>query len=197
VDTYSCFQELAKRQRAGQDFRILVKDRHSAVTILAPHGGKIEPRTSQIARAIANGNFNLYCFEGKKKTCNFEILHITSHHFDEPKCISLLSRSKVVIAIHGRRGKDKAIVISGRYTDLRNILTQELQKAHFKVNIGSVSLAADDKNNICNRGKTRKGVQLEFPKTLRCDDNFKHLATIIRAGVNSLLADNHRLKLTE
>jgi phage replication-related protein YjqB (UPF0714/DUF867 family) len=185
IDTYSSFTELAKHQRAGKDYDILVKDRRSPVTILAPHGGKIEKNTSRIARAIANGDFNFYSFEGRKKNCNFEILHITSHLFDEPKCIGLLSRSNVVIAIHGRRGNDNTIVIGGRNTILKNILIHKLQNAHFKVVEGIGRLAAKDKNNICNRGETGKGVQLEFPKTLRSKFNVKNFAAIVRNAINS------------
>jgi phage replication-related protein YjqB (UPF0714/DUF867 family) len=53
------------------------------VAVIAPHGGGIEPGTSELATAIAGDDFSLYLFEGLKSAGNGE-LHITSTNFDEP-----------------------------------------------------------------------------------------------------------------
>ena len=84
-DDYWSFTELAKNERE-QDYKVFSRPRGSEVIIIAPHGGGIEPGTSEIAEAIAGDNFSLYCFEGLKANCN-KILHIKSINFDEPKCI--------------------------------------------------------------------------------------------------------------
>jgi phage replication-related protein YjqB (UPF0714/DUF867 family) len=54
----------------------------SDVCIIAPHGGKIEKWTSEIATALAGDDYNLYLFEGLKRAKNRD-LHITSSRFDE------------------------------------------------------------------------------------------------------------------
>src|SRR5918999_2850260 len=89
-DLYEDFATLAKGENEGIDYRICVTVRDSAVAIVAPHGGRIERGTSEIAAAIAKNNHSLYCFEGIKKRPHRD-LHITSTNFDEPKCISLIA----------------------------------------------------------------------------------------------------------
>jgi len=65
IDRYNSYSELAEHEGEGIDFTITVSQRpFSAVAVIAPHGGKIESRTSEIVRAIAGKDFNLYLFEG-------------------------------------------------------------------------------------------------------------------------------------
>jgi phage replication-related protein YjqB (UPF0714/DUF867 family) len=59
----------------------------SRIAIIAPHGGGIEPGSSTIARAIAGEDINMYLFEGIKVAKGNAIVHIASHHFDEPRCL--------------------------------------------------------------------------------------------------------------
>jgi phage replication-related protein YjqB (UPF0714/DUF867 family) len=87
-DTYHNFKELKHNEILNEDYKISICDVGSPVTIIAPHGGKIEPQTSYIAGRIAGDQFNCYCFEGIKPNNNVR-LHITSHHFDEMILIKL------------------------------------------------------------------------------------------------------------
>jgi phage replication-related protein YjqB (UPF0714/DUF867 family) len=85
MDTYRNFIELSKKEVDGVDFRVVILGQPTASTVVvAPHGGGIEPGTSQVAQAIADDNFNLALFEGIKASGN-SILHITSTNFDEPQ----------------------------------------------------------------------------------------------------------------
>ena len=63
-DTYTSFEDLKSHEKINRDYRIWASDVGSPVAVMAPHGGRIEPRTSYIARAIARNVFNCYCFEG-------------------------------------------------------------------------------------------------------------------------------------
>jgi len=100
--SYRGFADLAKHQVRGKDYEIIVSRRPpSRVAVVAPHGGRIEPRTSEIARAIAADEFNLYLFEGIRSSKNYTALHLTSHFFDEPECLVLIAQSPFVVAIHG------------------------------------------------------------------------------------------------
>jgi phage replication-related protein YjqB (UPF0714/DUF867 family) len=47
-------------ERENINFRRRIRELGSNVTIIAPHGGKIEPETDEIADAIAGSNWNLY-----------------------------------------------------------------------------------------------------------------------------------------
>ena len=98
-DNNENFSELAKNESEGIDFRIVVKpSESSAAAIIAPHGGKIEFLTAELARAIANEKLGFYAFEGMKTKSNWE-LHITSPNFDEPKCLALIENCDRVVAM--------------------------------------------------------------------------------------------------
>jgi hypothetical protein len=75
-DWYECFSQMEQKEREGIDFRRLVIDRGSAIAVLAPHGGEIEPHTSTIARAIASDTLSLYLFEGLRSHRDHCELHI-------------------------------------------------------------------------------------------------------------------------
>src|SRR5580704_3841422 len=98
ADKYRSFPELAAAETQGG---YEVRTRYSGATlILAPHGGGIEPGTSELAEAIAGDDHSLYLFEGMKQRNNRD-LHITSTNFDERECMTALHRSDRVVAIHG------------------------------------------------------------------------------------------------
>ena len=67
-DKYSNFSELQARERKDIDFRITTYFHNPLTTaVVAPHGGAIEPGTSELALAIAsidlNPEFPNYCNE--------------------------------------------------------------------------------------------------------------------------------------
>jgi phage replication-related protein YjqB (UPF0714/DUF867 family) len=166
-DKYGNFHELSRNEREGVDFTICLTRRDSPVAIIAPHAGKIEFGTSQIATAIAGDMYGLYCFEGLKPRNNHD-LHITSANFDEPKCIDLISTCDIVVSVHGLKGKHEAIDVGGLDTELGDAICANLNNAGFEAKIVTTgSHAAVSQRNICNQGRLRTGVQLEITKGLR------------------------------
>ena len=102
ADGYRCYADVALAQAEGTDYKVCVRaNSRSSLAVIAPHGGSIEQYTSDIARAVAGADFNLYLFEGIRHAGNYAALHLTSHRFDEPRCLELLSDCEHVIAIHG------------------------------------------------------------------------------------------------
>ena len=161
-DTYASFAELAARESEGRDFRRRLEARPSPIAILAPHGGGIEPGTSEIAAALAGEEFSIYCFEGVKPVRNTR-LHLTSTRFDEPLCLRLLSTTRTAIAIHGAARRDAAIAVGGRAERLKTRIAAALAAAGFTVEVESAGSAAGrDERNLCNRGTSGEGVQLEL-----------------------------------
>jgi len=104
-DQYCNFEELSRNETAGVDYRVLLRQAAASFAIVAPHGGGVEPGTSEIAGGIAGDEFSFYAFEGLKTKGN-AVLHITSTHFDEPLCLTLIGRSSLVITIHGEESTD-------------------------------------------------------------------------------------------
>jgi len=183
-DKYSCFDELQRHETLDKDYCFCMRDAGSPMTIIAPHGGKIEPRTSDLARRIAGENYNFYCFEGIKDKDN-ACLHITSHCFDEPGALELVSRSEVVVAVHACTGTAGLVHIGGLDKKLGRMIAQQLQAIGIRVSREHPRFQGSNPANICNRGATGKGVQLEVTRDLR--DSLKKVEMISEAVRAALL----------
>ncbi|WP_161633513.1 poly-gamma-glutamate hydrolase family protein [Mesorhizobium erdmanii] len=166
---YMAFADLAADKTQGVDYAFLVLDRASAVAIVAPHGGWIEYGTSHLATAVAGEDFSLYLFEGLKPKRPHRELHIPSEYFDEKQCVQLVTKAQLAIGMHGRADGDdpETIWLGGLGKELRDAIAVVLEAAGFKAITSGHRLPGEHKNNICNRGIGRAGVQLELPKTLR------------------------------
>ena len=168
ADKYPDFETLAHSETPGVDFRILVR-RARSIALLAPHGGGIEPGTSELADAIAGDRLSFYAFEGMKPQGNGD-LHITSTHFDEPMCLTVVPQSGVVLALHGEgTSTDDDVVFLGGLDDALGCRVRvALQAQGFDVRHHTdPRLQGREANNICNRGRTGRGVQLELPQSTR------------------------------
>lgn len=167
ADKYRSFEQLASLERADVDFRILCRDRGSGTVIVAPHGGAIEPGTSEIADAVAGNDLSFYAFEGLKSNHNGN-LHITSSRFDEPRCIALLESSMRVATIHGEASDLENVYLGGRDTTTRVRIESFLKARKFAVlSHPNPELQGRDISNICNRGQSGAGVQIEIARGLR------------------------------
>ena len=164
ADKYRGFAELAAVENEGTAYKMSATQRSSPVAILVPHGGMIEPGAMEIATAVAADTFSLYCFEARTLG-----LHITSTRFDEPSALSIVSSSQVGIGIHGRRdeGDKETVWLGGLDHVLRELTGQALRRASFRAKTTGHRLPGEDPNNICNRGRSKAGVQLEIPRSLR------------------------------
>jgi phage replication-related protein YjqB (UPF0714/DUF867 family) len=183
-DKYRNFEELRAHEEEGKDYIVRLEPAHAPVAIIAPHGGKIEPGTSEVATAIAGTDYNLYCFEGSKKSANVD-LHITSTNFDEKRCQDMITGCDIVVAVHGLAGDQEAVDVGGLDQTLRDAIAAELQAAGFKAKtVVSGSYAAIDPVNICNRGRSRAGAQLEITRGLR--DALKADETRMRVFVQAM-----------
>jgi len=175
-DTYPNFEALAKKETSGVDYDILVRRETLEFAIVAPHGGRIEAGTSEIAGSIADPatdaaadpRHSFYAFEGLKPSGN-GVLHITSTHFDEPLCLTLIGACERVLTIHGEQSTESGEVFVGGLDDaLGKRLTLELTAGGFEVGVQpDPDLQGREPGNLCNRGTTSAGVQLELTRALR------------------------------
>lgn len=180
MDKYTNFEALKKVEKEGVSFHVYIREQENANTaVIAPHGGGIEPGTSEICRRIAGTDLSLALFEGIKNKQNSE-LHITSINFDEPRCLALVQSSHNTIAIHGEKSLDKVVYIGGRDIKLGKLIQSELELAGFQVkNQSKPHLQGKASKNICNRGSSQRGVQLEIARGLR-ETFFKSLTSVGR-----------------
>ena len=175
MDKYSNFKTLAEHEILNQDYKIQFMDIGSNMTIIAPHGGLIEPRTSLIAKLIAGNTFNYYCFEGIKKKNNRD-LHITSHRFDEPGMLGLISSCDIVVTIHACIDTEDVIHVGGRFKELASHIQTTMEGMNIKVSRQTDRFPGTHPGNICNKARRKKGVQLEFSRGLR--DDLQRLSTV-------------------
>ncbi|PST18024.1 replication protein [Rhizobium sp. JAB6] len=192
-DRYNSFSALRERETEGVDYRIHIEDRSSNVAVIAPHGGFIEPATSEIALAIAEERFCLYRFEGLDAARLHHELHVTSENFDEPIANGLVASSSVVVAVHGRADREDPLTswIGGLDTALRDGIVRALRLNDFAAaaRVKGEALAGASAGNICNRGQRQAGVQLEIPRSVRDilmndAEKMKRYASAIRGAID-------------
>ena len=166
--TYQNFADLARAQVRGRDYEITVRRQsRSRVAVIAPHGGEIENGTSEVASAIADEDFNLYLFEGTRASRNYFALHLTSRLFDEPECLRLIADCAIVVAVHGCAGTQSEVLLGGRDTELRDRIADALAATNIAAAVYGHRFPATHASNVCNRGASGRGVQLELTDPLR------------------------------
>jgi phage replication-related protein YjqB (UPF0714/DUF867 family) len=186
-DKYSNFAEL-KQAEASCAWRISLRRRNSKALIIAPHGGNIEPGTSDLAACIAGDSYNLYLFEDRKKPRGNQGLHITSHHFDEPQALALAAKCSTALGIHGCSGT-RTIYVGGRDAELRADLASALSITGLRIKSRGHKYRAMEPHNICNRGSRSRGAQLEITRDLRRSRYwFARIAAIARGVIEKHLA---------
>jgi phage replication-related protein YjqB (UPF0714/DUF867 family) len=154
--------------------------------ILAPHGGGIEPGTSELCLAVAGYHpallpetppagvtYDYWMFEGLKPQDNDE-LHVTSTGCDDEIALSLCAGALHAVALHGFKPNagDETDVLVGGATEgvdgtLRQSMENALNLAGFIAVAGAGELDGNSECNIVNRTMLKRGVQLELSLPLR------------------------------
>jgi len=164
---YRDFNELKQYEKEGVDYVIQMRKGFSGIAIIAPHGGGIEPGTAEIADSVAASEHSFYCFRGIKETGNTD-LHITSKNFDEPNGMRVAEEADFILTIHGCSGSQEFILIGGNDPAFRKRLTDAVTRAGFiawdnpRWGLGGIK-----PENICNRGRSGQGGQIELSAGLR------------------------------
>ncbi|HEX8869420.1 MAG TPA: poly-gamma-glutamate hydrolase family protein [Lentzea sp.] len=157
--------------------------------VFAPHGGGIEPGTSELCLAIAGYHpatlqptgqtRDYWMFEGLRGSGNTE-LHVTSTGCDDHYARSLAAGALNAVALHGctvteaerdwRPLPDQACaLVGGANTDLRTRVISALSSAGIAAVDASShpNLDGGDPGNIVNRTMLSAGVQVETTTPLR------------------------------
>ena len=198
-DTYRSFRELELNEREGESWAREYVNRQSRILVMAPHGGWIEPYTSDLARLVAGNDFSFYNFQGLK-SANNETLHLTSHRLDEPLALQAVSVATWVLAIHGERSPDKSFVmVGGLWEGFQEKMADAFRDSGIRVKRPRQGLEGRHPRNICNRGLAEAGGQLELSEGLRRElrkdeDMLLHFVGLVRSTLMELEADAMRGK---
>jgi phage replication-related protein YjqB (UPF0714/DUF867 family) len=180
---FNNFAELTAAKTEGTHYKILIRENSAgAVAIVAPHGGRIEHKTSEIAQKIAANDHSLYLFRGLEQSNSFFELHLESHNFDEPRCVALVAKAETVITIHGCQTPEPVVYLGGRDQALKLVLKENFNRYGIKAEIEGHPYQGNAPQNICNRGSTGRGVQLEFSRGIRTNPQLiEQCVQIVRA----------------
>jgi phage replication-related protein YjqB (UPF0714/DUF867 family) len=166
-DHFDSYAELAAQARLGEDYAILVREGGSGLVIMAPHGGGIEPGTVDLADAIAHEVHGFYAFKGIRKSGN-RVLHLTCNRFDEPIALRMAAAADIVVTVHGCREKQHVVFVGGLHLELKGAVMRTLLAAGFTARSSEKpGLRGVNPDNLCNRGRHGRGVQLEVSRGLR------------------------------
>ncbi len=161
------FNHLVKDLKEGEDYLVISKEIEGAdLAVIAPHGGGIEPGTTEISRNIARDKYHYYSFLGKKYSGN-EKLHLKSTLFDDPGALELLKKAETCLALHGCNEEESFVFTGGKNNKLLQKINGLLLDYNFKVIEAPSYLAAQSPHNICNLCRRGKGIQLELSYGLR------------------------------
>lgn len=228
ADYFQCYTgcSLALESSSGCE-KSKKKDYHTVVggegegdvIVLAIHAGSIELNTGQIAEKIrSDNNWDSYTFFGhiRNQACkdlvpssdspNFDILHITSEHFNDPVAIQAVRSHKKVISIHGHRQRHArgSICVGGLNEVQRNEFITYISSNQSSFGLYSLNpidapnqtsgdcsesfLKGVSPDNIVNKNLDGMGLQLELNSQMRRDlvkagADYEELRRIIYGGV--------------
>jgi phage replication-related protein YjqB (UPF0714/DUF867 family) len=193
------YDDLARHYREGVDYAVHVLPRErSGIAVLAPHGGRIEGRTSEIARLIAGDDHSLYLFEGLRTTGdNFDRLHLASRRFDEPRALDLISSCDIVVTVHGYAASGPDVLLGGLNEALKSEVANALAQTGLSYLTEGHRFPGTDPQNICNRGRSGKGLQLELSEGLRRSREWAALAGAVRSGLANLARGLRRVDIMD
>ncbi|WP_020183419.1 poly-gamma-glutamate hydrolase family protein [Methylotenera sp. 1P/1] len=170
-DKYKTFAELAFNE-PPEAYKIELQHRNTRTAFIAPHGGKIEPGTSEICKQLAGEYYSYYLFEGCKSANNRD-LHVTSSNFDEPQALEFAKSAELIVTVHGLAGDEMLVEVGGLAVLYAKDLIDSLNLNGFNALRPTNTLTGTDRDNICNKGQSGKGLQLEISRGLRdqlCSD---------------------------
>ena len=166
-DSLTSFADLAARYIEDRDFVVEVQQRPSSTAVVAIHGDPIERGVSRIARQIAGSDHNLYLLEGRLPALNYEHLHLASSRFDDPRCLELIATCDRVVTIHGCNGLEENVLLGGLDEALKALIAAALAEAGVPCQTDGHRFPGRQPANICNRGMTGHGVQIELTDPVR------------------------------
>lgn len=171
VAEYPSMSALRKVEQAGVAYDLAWTITDSPLIVIAPHGGAIESRTSEIAGAIAGTDHTQCQFKGKLPAGqNYPRLHVTSEHWDVEECLILIGQRTHALSIHGTSKADKVVYIGGRDTATGAELATVLRTAGFSVvQPAPAEIAGTSIQNFVNKDADGAGVQLELTTELRME----------------------------
>jgi len=160
---YSSYAQMARSEKRDIDFKVVYRHGSKSFLIAAPHGGGIEPGSSELADAIAGDTYGFYSFYGLKKDPS--ALYLPSTGFDEPELMRVTKNYSATISVHVIEGSDSLIYIGGSNRQLADAIAGALGAKGYLVKVPPTFSSAFSSSNFINRS-VPGGVQIEITSAL-------------------------------
>ena len=170
---YSSYQEMIRTEKSGVDFKVVYRAGSRSFLVAAPHGGQIEPGSSELADAIAGDTFGFYAFVGLKRDSSD--LFLPSSGFSEPELTRVSKTYSTIVAIHVIPGSERLIYVGGNYRQVADFITRALASAGYQVKAPPEDASAYSATNFINKSIIG-GVQIELSSAI-VEDMFRGPAT--------------------
>lgn len=185
------YAQLLASYRENKDFQIISHTSPQAKLLcIAIHGGAIEPGTKDVVWQLHNlmpRKSSLYVFDSTlpwaANQYGNDAHHITSTKFDEPIALNMVNLHQMIISIHGCEGNKPAILMGGLDEALKTTLADTFEENGLCVKRDSHKYPGTSKHNICNRGLSGQGVQLELTQALRQNSKLLTKTALLAAQV--------------
>jgi phage replication-related protein YjqB (UPF0714/DUF867 family) len=92
---------------------------------------------------------------------------VTSDLFDDPECTEIVRRAETVVTIHGANGRDPMVHVGGLDEALKAVIVDALRAEGIHADHDGTAHSGRGPSNICNRGSSGRGIQLEISHGLR------------------------------
>ena len=167
-ELFRSYAELKRHFREGVDYEVRERRGSTNKLCAAWHGGLMERGTDVLADIIAGDRLHYYAFKAliPHAGSGEHPLHITSSRFDEPRLLSLVKESQMVLAVHccSTAGRVHRIFIGGGASDpVKRELTELLRSNDFNAGPDRIFPGLHYRNPV-NRGQ-QPGIQLELSQT--------------------------------
>jgi len=176
---FRSWRELSHNHRPGRDYVLEWRHRASTLVLMAPHGGRLEAGTDNIVRSAAGRTVSYYLFRAVMPAGN-PILHLASSSFDEPRALRLAAAHDTVLAVHGCRGQGQVASVGGLDECLKEEVAQALERRGVEVRRQGHPWPGRHPGNICNRGRSGRGVQVELTWELRHGEGMERVVEALR-----------------
>lgn len=165
----SSYKELMATKIEGKDFEVKTRYVNGKALVMAIHGGKLEPGTTELADAIASKKFSFYSFTALVD--DYLGLHLTSTDFDEPRLSELTQVAEKCLSLHGLKDDERDFCVGGANAQKRKayaaLLAQKFPKWR-SCELCCPPNSGTSNQNVVNRCKL-PGVQIEMGRSLRAE----------------------------
>ncbi|MER6605799.1 poly-gamma-glutamate hydrolase family protein [Streptomyces sp. NPDC000927] len=168
---YKSWKELTSHEKEGIDYKVETKKERSNWSHVAPHGGRMERLSLELAKTVATerrqnyGALNVLASDPER-------LRINEIYYDAPWARDIVGRAQYAITYHSvvtpnKGDPDVFAYVSGLATAQRDQIIAGFKKLKIFAKVASNEGHSGEAGALVNRTKKKQGVRIELSRALR------------------------------